>query len=510
MNTLSVPSIAMAAVTFYVALNHTLIYFRGARQREHVTFALTCLAWTLFDVCCAGLYNVNSVQAGIPWQRGQGIALNLAATGLLWFISDYTLLIPRRIPQIYLAYALLDTIVALVERSGLKWLLDQPAIKNVQLFGSQITYYEVAPGPLFIFQHLMGGLLIIYLFWVSARFCKSGQQKKATPMLLALGLTLAAILSDTAVSFGAFDFIYIMEYAYLGVVLVMTYSLSTAVVESVQVKESLRESEGRYRALVETVHGWMWEANAKGVYTYVSPGVRDVLGYEPEELLGRKPFDLMPSQKAGGVINIFKTLAAAQAPIKALETVNMHKNGRLITLETNGAPFFDAQGAFMGYRGIARDVTRQRLAEAEREQLQREVIEAQRQTLRDLSTPIIPVMDTPQGNVIVMPLIGNIDSTRAKDITRSLLAGIREHQAAVVIMDITGVSIVDSEVANHLNKTIQTARLKGTHAIVTGVSEAVAETIVDLGIDWGKIDTLSDLQSGLIVALNSLGFKLTQ
>jgi rsbT co-antagonist protein RsbR len=119
-------------------------------------------------------------------------------------------------------------------------------------------------------------------------------------------------------------------------------------------------------------------------------------------------------------------------------------------------------------------------------------------------------MDTPQGGIIVMPLIGSIDSQRARDITRALLAGIREHRAKVVILDITGVSMVDSGVANHLNRTIQAARLKGAHAIVTGVSDAVAETIVDLGIDWSGVDTLSNLRTGLVIALNSLGIKLTR
>ncbi len=113
-----------------------------------------------------------------------------------------------------------------------------------------------------------------------------------------------------------------------------------------------------------------------------------------------------------------------------------------------------------------------------------------------------------------MPLIGSIDSQRARDITRAMLAGIREHRAKVVILDITGVFIMDSGVANHLTKTIQAARLKGARAIVTGISDAVAETIVDLGIDWlgsdsgGGVHTLNDLQTGLVVALKSLGIKL--
>jgi transcriptional regulator with GAF, ATPase, and Fis domain/anti-anti-sigma regulatory factor len=142
---------------------------------------------------------------------------------------------------------------------------------------------------------------------------------------------------------------------------------------------------------------------------------------------------------------------------------------------------------------------------AERERLQQEVIEAQRRALQELSTPIIPLVE----RIIVMPLIGSIDSMRARDITRSLLAGIREHRAKILILDITGVPLVDSGVADHLNKTIQAARLKGARTIVTGISDAVAETIVDLGIDWGGIETLSDLQTGLIVALDSLGIRLT-
>ncbi|MBN1179567.1 MAG: PAS domain S-box protein [Anaerolineae bacterium] len=143
---------------------------------------------------------------------------------------------------------------------------------------------------------------------------------------------------------------------------------------------------------------------------------------------------------------------------------------------------------------------------AERARLQQEVIEAQQRTLEELSTPVIPIMD----RILVMPLIGSIDSLRAKDITRALLRGIREQRAKVVILDVTGVPIVDSGVANHLNKTIQAARLKGARTIVTGISDAVAETIVDLGIDWSAIETLSDLQTGLLAALDSVGIVLAR
>jgi anti-anti-sigma regulatory factor len=143
---------------------------------------------------------------------------------------------------------------------------------------------------------------------------------------------------------------------------------------------------------------------------------------------------------------------------------------------------------------------------AEHQRLQQEFIETQQRAIQELSTPIIPVME----QIIVMPLVGAIDSLRARDITRALLAGIRQHRAKVVILDITGVSIVDSGVADHLNKTIQAARLKGARTIITGISDAVAETIINLGIDWSGVETLSDLQTGLVAALGGLGIRLTE
>jgi DNA-binding LacI/PurR family transcriptional regulator/anti-anti-sigma regulatory factor len=158
---------------------------------------------------------------------------------------------------------------------------------------------------------------------------------------------------------------------------------------------------------------------------------------------------------------------------------------------------------------LQREIEERERAQAESARLQQEVIEAQQRAIQELSTPIIPVLELPQGgSVIVMPLIGSIDTLRARDVTRSLLAGIREHHAKVVILDITGVPIVDSGVAAYLNKTIQAARLKGARTIVTGISEAVAETIVDLGIDWSGIETLSDLRVGLKTALRGAEWRI--
>jgi anti-anti-sigma regulatory factor len=143
-------------------------------------------------------------------------------------------------------------------------------------------------------------------------------------------------------------------------------------------------------------------------------------------------------------------------------------------------------------------------------QTQLQIIQSQQQTLRELSSPVIPVMDAHDGagGIIVLPLIGGIDSQRAQDIMRSVLTGIREHHAAYLILDITGVPLMNTGIINYLNKTIQAARLKGARVIVTGISDAVAESIVDLGVDWGNVQTLANLQSGLHVALERMGIVL--
>lgn len=146
---------------------------------------------------------------------------------------------------------------------------------------------------------------------------------------------------------------------------------------------------------------------------------------------------------------------------------------------------------------LANEIKEREHAQEEQQRLQYALIEAQHNLIRELSTPIIPITD----DIIILPLIGTVSAERAKDITRALLAGITQYQAKTVILDITGVQTVDIATADHLSKTLQTARLKGAHTIISGVSDQVAETIVDLGIDWGKTRIASSLQMALAQAL---------
>lgn len=137
---------------------------------------------------------------------------------------------------------------------------------------------------------------------------------------------------------------------------------------------------------------------------------------------------------------------------------------------------------------------------ADREQ----TIRQQQEAIRELSTPTLQVRD----QLLILPIIGMLDTQRAKQLTDSLLHAIRAHRARVVVMDITGVATVDSKVANHLIQTVEAAALMGASVIVTGVSADVAQSLVTLGIDLGRITTLGDLQGGLEEAERMLGYSV--
>ncbi len=270
---------------------------------------------------------------------------------------------------------------------------------------------------------------------------------------------------------------------------------------------TLSANEAQYRLLAENVADMITRTDVHGVYTYVSPVSFAILGYPPDEMIGTHwrdyihpddLADLQLAEQSGDTLSLSRIYRMRR------------RDGEYVWLEASVRLLPTAGGA-TEFITVARDITERRAAEEalnqarqEHEQLQQQIIEAQKQAIQELSSPVIPIMN----GVIVMPIIGSIDTTRARDITRALLAGISQHRAQIAILDITGVPIVDSGVADHLNRSIQAARLKGTHTIITGISEAVAEAIVDLGIDWRGIETVRDLQTGLKSALIRLGMQV--
>jgi rsbT co-antagonist protein RsbR len=131
------------------------------------------------------------------------------------------------------------------------------------------------------------------------------------------------------------------------------------------------------------------------------------------------------------------------------------------------------------------------------------VISEQQEALRELSTPVLQLRE----RLLILPIIGVLDSARARQLTEQLLGAIQENRARVVVIDITGVATVDRAVANNLVQTVEASRLMGASTILTGLSSEIAQTLVDLGVDLGMMKTVGDLQGGLEEAERLAGYR---
>ncbi len=263
-------------------------------------------------------------------------------------------------------------------------------------------------------------------------------------------------------------------------------------------KQAERERE-RLISIIESSPDFIGMATAEGQGIYINPAGLAMTGYTAEEFY------------AGMSIASFQP----DLPPAALETavregswvgesVLVHKDGHQVQTSQVITALKDDEGNVRVFTTIARDITAQKQAEQERERLQQEIIETQRQALREISTPIVPV----QEGVLVLPLVGNIDSRRAQQLMETLLDAISRYQAEVVIIDITGVPVVDTGVANHLLQVTRAAGLLGSECVLVGISPEVAQTIVSLGVDLSGIATRSDLQSGVEYALFRLDRRI--
>lgn len=141
--------------------------------------------------------------------------------------------------------------------------------------------------------------------------------------------------------------------------------LQHEIAERKQAEESLRESEEKFRNLVEQTNDWVWEIDSNTIFTYVNPRVREIVGYEPGEIIGKSIFDFMSLDEAKRFASILNFYISQREPFINLEKTLFQKEGHLVILEISGAPVFDAQGILQGYRGISRDITRRKQVEQE-------------------------------------------------------------------------------------------------------------------------------------------------
>ncbi len=271
-------------------------------------------------------------------------------------------------------------------------------------------------------------------------------------------------------------------------------------------KNGDRMSAGYARSLIEASLDPLVTISPEGKITDVNNATVEVTGIERERLIGTdfSNYFTEPDKAREGYKLVF-----SRGTVKDYPLTIRRKDGNLTEVLYNATVYTDSSGNVAGVFAAARDITVQKkteedLARANRI-LQSEVEERRRaeKVILELSTPVLQLRE----GMLILPIIGILDSMRARQLTEQLLHSIRDNRAKVAVVDITGVPAVDSKVANHLLQTAEAARLMGARVILTGLSPEVAQSLVSIGVDLGRLITAGDLQGGIIEADRLLGYK---
>ncbi|NJO08193.1 MAG: PAS domain S-box protein [Chloroflexaceae bacterium] len=218
----------------------------------------------------------------------------------------------------------------------------------------------------------------------------------------------------------------------------------------------------------------------QGRVIYANASLQKMLGYD-EEMIGMHVSDFHPEgqeQLLEEVMESVQTTGTWQGILP-----HKHKDGSTRQFMSSATLIFNEHGKPDAMSAIFRDISDLQRAEQERMDLKEQVIAAQQEALRELSTPLIPLSD----HVVLLPLVGSIDTGRAQQVMETLLEGIAEFQADIAILDITGVSVVDTQVAQALLQSAQAVKLLGSQVVLTGIGPTMAQTLIHLGADLSSI-----------------------
>ncbi len=267
-----------------------------------------------------------------------------------------------------------------------------------------------------------------------------------------------------------------------------------AIIRDITDMQQREEQLRTFQSVVENSPDGVSIVSPDGIITYGNPAMQALVGYGDEYVGLPVPVVFggdsdTPMQIINYVIEHGSWTGTQQY---------YHKDGSTLPVHVSVFAIRNTKGEVLSFPGIVRDMTDVRQAEAERAALQQQIIDAQRAALRELSAPLLPISQ----HTVVLPLVGTIDSQRAQQIMETLLEGVARHHAETAIVDITGVQVVDTQVANALIQTAQAVRLLGAQVVLTGIGPTMAQTLVGLGVDLSSIETRGTLQAGIAHVLN--------
>jgi rsbT co-antagonist protein RsbR len=254
----------------------------------------------------------------------------------------------------------------------------------------------------------------------------------------------------------------------------------------------------RLQAVFDNVVDGIVIINSKGIIEKTNSAVTNLFGYDASELIGENVKILTPNRIAvehDSYIKSYVDTGFKKIIGRGRELEARAKDGTEFSIDLSVSEI--AVEGDQWFVGIIRDISERK--EADR------LIEAQQKTLLELSTPAIQLWD----DIVLMALVGNIDTERATGLIERLLKTISSCEARVAILDVTGVPVIDTNVARHLLKAVAAAKMLGAEAILTGINPSGAQTLVQLGIDLEKVNTKGSLRAGVEEAMRITGKELT-
>jgi len=259
--------------------------------------------------------------------------------------------------------------------------------------------------------------------------------------------------------------------------------------------EALAERTAILRDIAERAPIGIGISTPGGDFTYMNAAHRKMLGFGEDEVIGKNIQDILAPEERQMIPNVQHS-GAAMGPREGIMRV-VRSDGSIMRVYTTTFWVFTEQGEPIARCAFVRDMTDEERAEEEREALERQIVEAQDEALRELGTPLLPISD----RVLAMPIVGTIDNARAMRSIEVMLSEITRTGAGHVIVDITGVPRVTAEVAEMILRAAKAAELVGTEMVLTGIRGTVAKTLLELGVSLAGMETQSTLRAGVAHAL---------
>ncbi len=269
--------------------------------------------------------------------------------------------------------------------------------------------------------------------------------------------------------------------------------------ETVRLLNELNDLRHRYAMLVRALRLMIYDYDvASGTITW-SGETEHVCGRSISELdggLAQWEALIHPDDRERALAQLGE--AEAKLGEYDVEYRFQHKQGSYVWILDRGYFLAGTDGKAARMVGMMQNISDIKAIEFDRLRMQEEIIAAQERALRELSTPLVPISD----RAVALPLVGTIDQRRAMQIIETLLEGVAARGADTVIIPITGVSTVDTFIADALVRAARATRLLGAHVVLTGISPEVAQTLVSLGADLSVFETRATLQDGIALAIN--------